>query len=108
MSARALALPLSPRPVRLPARLVWELRVLGQLARRELALQYRGTALGLAWTVASPLATTAVYVGLFSGILRLTGAGYGLTVLAALVPWSGFAAALCAGAHAPLTHAALL
>jgi ABC-type polysaccharide/polyol phosphate export permease len=109
MSARTLALPLvDATPPRLPAKLAWELRVAASLARRELALQYRGTALGLVWDVASPLATTAVYVGLFSGILRLAGPAYGLAVLSALVPWSGFAAALCAGAHAPLTHAALL
>lgn len=109
MSARTLALPLvESAPPRLPATIAWELRVGAALARRELALQYRGTAFGLLWAVASPLATTAVYVGLFAGILRLGGPGYGLSVLAALVPWSGFAAALCAGAHAPLTHAALL
>lgn len=108
MSARVLALPLPVQAPGIPSRAVWELRVLARLAGRELALQYRGTALGLAWTVASPLASTAAYVGLFSGILGIAGPGYGLSVLAALIPWSGFTTALCAGAHAPLTHAALL
>jgi len=86
-----------------------ELHVLSELLRREVRLQYRGTALGLVWAVASPLAVAAVYVGLFGGMFGAAGdAGYARAVLAALIPWTGFAAALCAAAHAPLTHAALL
>src|SRR5437868_1646795 len=85
-----------------------EARVLRELVLREVRLQYRGTALGLAWSVASPLATAAVYVVLFRDVLGTAGHGYARELLAGLIPWTGFTAALCAAAHAPRTHAALL
>ena len=86
----------------------WHAAVFRELAWREMRLQYRGTALGLLWSVANPLALGIVYIGLFSNALGAASAQYPLQVLAALIPWTGFTASLCAAAHAPLTHAALL
>lgn len=86
----------------------WELAVLRQLVVREVRLQQRGTALGLLWSLASPLALGAAYLGIADTLFGGHATIGGRQLLAALVPWTGFTAALCAAAHAPLTHAALL
>lgn len=86
----------------------WELAVLSQLVQRELRLQHRNTALGVLWSIVSPLAMAATYLGLFGAVLGSTQAASTRELLAALIPWSGFTAALCAAAYAPLTHATLL
>ena len=83
-----------------------ELRVLSELVRREVRLQYRGTALGFLWCVANPLASSVIYAGLLGTCFGAASTS-AISVMAAVIPWSGFAAAVCAGAHAPLTHAAL-
>jgi len=64
-----------------------------ELARREIAERYAGSALGSLWAVLTPMATMAVYVGLFGflfpvrlGVEGSPWAGAAL-ILAGLVPW---------------------
>ena len=59
------------------------------LARRDLSVRYRQTALGLAWALLQPLAAMAIFGLVFGGLLgRAAGEpGYPLFVLAGLVPW---------------------
>lgn len=106
-SGKPLAVPMS-EDMQVAIPVPWELAVLRQLVVRELKLQQRGTALGLVWSLASPLALGAVYLGVADAVLPGRAALSGLALLAALIPWTAFSGALCAAAHAPLTHAALL
>lgn len=56
---------------------LWRHRALiGQLARRELAQRYRGSALGFLWAVATPLLLLAVYTFVFGVVFQVRwGAG---------------------------------
>jgi lipopolysaccharide transport system permease protein len=67
-----------------------------ELAWREIAERYAGSALGAAWTVLTPLVTMAVFVGLFAFVFPIrfgddgspwTGAAL---ILSGLVPWLAF------------------
>ena len=67
-----------------------------ELARREIAERYAGSALGALWAVLTPLVTMAVYVGLFAFVFPVrfgddsspwTGAAL---ILSGLVPWLAF------------------
>lgn len=67
-----------------------------ELARREVAERYAGSALGAAWAVLTPLVTMAIYVGLFAFVFPVrfggdaspwTGAAL---ILSGLVPWLAF------------------
>lgn len=54
-----------------PLATIWRHRVLiGRLTRRELASRYRGSLLGLLWTVLTPLLMLAVYTFVFSTIFQ--------------------------------------
>lgn len=54
-----------------PFATIWRHRVLiGRLTRRELAGRYRGSLLGLLWTVLTPLLMLAVYTFVFSTIFQ--------------------------------------
>ena len=67
-----------------------------ELARREIAERYAGSALGAAWAVLTPLVTMGVYVGLFAFVfpVRLGDGGSpwmgAALILAGLVPWLAF------------------
>jgi len=71
---------------------VWEERdALGVLTSRAVREDYAGSVLGVAWAVAFPVALAAIYWLVF---VRIVGAaapeGYGLFLLAGLVPWFGW------------------
>lgn len=54
-----------------PFQVLWRHRVLlGQLARREIEGRYRGSVLGLLWTLIAPLVMLAVYTFVFSEIFQ--------------------------------------
>ncbi|MFM2164865.1 MAG: hypothetical protein RL325_1302 [Planctomycetota bacterium] len=64
-----------------------------ELARREVAERYAGSALGALWAVLTPMVTMAVYVGLFAFVfpvrLGVEGSPWegAALILAGLVPW---------------------
>jgi len=85
-----------------------------ELARREVAERYAGTALGSVWAVVTPLLTMGIYVGLFGFVFPTRFGGDGspwlgaALILSGLVPW--LAVADCA-TRAPgmlLSHRALV
>ena len=77
---------------------VWNFRgfVFGSV-RREYQLRYRGTMLGIAWTVLQPLAMIFVYTVIFSQVMKakLHGVegdfGYSIYLCAGLITWGLFA-----------------
>ncbi|MDQ3993097.1 MAG: ABC transporter permease [Actinomycetota bacterium] len=68
------------------------------LFRRDLRVRYRGSAIGLAWTLVNPLVLMGVYTLLFSVLMRIPGVGsidnFPLFVLTGLVAWVFFQASI--------------
>jgi lipopolysaccharide transport system permease protein len=61
------------------------------LFRRELRAKYRGSVLGVAWTLINPLVLVGIYTLLFSILLRATGVKhYPLFVVSGLAVWIFF------------------
>ncbi len=68
---------------------LWKSRALvAALVKRSLAARYRGSALGLIWTILNPLFLMAVYTLVFQFYLRFDGiAHYPVFVFCGLLPW---------------------
>jgi lipopolysaccharide transport system permease protein len=68
------------------------------LFRRDLRVRYRGSVLGLAWTLINPLVLMGVYTLLFSVLLRVPGIeaipNFPLYVLTGLLAWVFFQASV--------------
>jgi lipopolysaccharide transport system permease protein len=76
---------------------LWQYReLLYVLARRDIAVRYKQTAIGIAWAVVRPLATMLIFTLLFGRIANLPseGAPYSLMVFTAMVPWFFFSSAV--------------
>lgn len=79
-------------------RAVWNFRgfVVGSV-RREYQLRYRGTMLGIAWTILQPLAMILIYTVIFSQVMKakLPGVGgsysYSIYLCAGIITWGLFA-----------------
>lgn len=78
-------------------RRLWHFReLLLVLARRDIAVRYKQTVLGVAWAVVQPLVTVAIFTFVF-GTLAGMGKGnpaYPVVVMAAVLPWQLFATSL--------------
>jgi lipopolysaccharide transport system permease protein len=67
------------------------------LAKRDFTERYSGSALGFAWSFIYPLINILIYMIIFGSIMgaRLPGMssvwGYGIYLIAGLVPWTAFA-----------------
>src|ERR671938_1139872 len=83
----------------------------GNLFRRDVQAKYRGSLLGLAWTLANPVLLMAVYLLVFS-VLWKTPFGneghYGLFLLVGLSAWIFFAASVQSAARSLLDNANLI
>ena len=80
-----------------PVREVWAYRELMYfLVWRDVKLRYKQTALGVLWVALQPIALATMFTIVFSRFLSVPSAGlpYPAFVLAGLVPWQFFAAAL--------------
>lgn len=68
---------------------LWKSRALvGALVNRSLAARYRGSALGVIWTILNPLLLMAVYTLVFQFYLRFDGIKfYSVFVFCGLLPW---------------------
>lgn len=86
---------------------LWQHRtVLWMLMVRDVKVQYRHAALGLAWAVLKPGLLMVILTVVFSHFARFPSEGfpYSIWVLAALVPWTFFSAALTTGAASLVAH----
>ena len=66
------------------------------LTKRELAARYKGSALGIAWAILTPLVMIAIFTIIFAGIFKAkfnaTGSqwDYALYLFCGLLPWNAF------------------
>jgi lipopolysaccharide transport system permease protein len=94
---------------------LWHHRELvGFLAMRDVRVRYKQSLLGIAWALVQPLATLAVFTGLFGALLgrqglpTRPGVPYALSTFCALAPWQLFARAVTAGADSLVVNQALV
>ena len=83
----------------------------GNLFRRDVQAKYRGSLLGVAWTLANPILLMAVYLLVFS-VLWKTGFGsgghYALFLLVGLSAWIFFATSVQSASRSMLDNANLI
>jgi len=83
----------------------------GNLFRRDLQAKYRGSALGVLWTIVNPIMLMGVYLLVFGVVWKTrfsTGGHYPLFLLAGLAVWTFFAAALQSSTRSMLDNANLI
>jgi len=82
----------------------WEL--LMNLTKREVKGRYSQSFFGVAWAIAQPLATMAVFTLVFSRLAKMPsgGAPYPLFAFAALVPWFFFMNSVASGTMSLITY----
>jgi ABC-type polysaccharide/polyol phosphate export permease len=81
----------------------------GSLFRRDLRAKYKGSVLGLAWTLALPLLLMLVYLVVFSVLWEATDLDhYWLFLLCGLPPWAFFSGSLQSSARSMLENANLI
>jgi ABC-type polysaccharide/polyol phosphate export permease len=81
------------------------------LFRRDLQAKYRGSALGVLWTVANPVMLMGVYLLVFGVIWTspfANGDNYALFLLSGLAIWTFFTAALLSSTRSMLDNANLI
>lgn len=70
------------------------------LVMRDLKARYRGSMLGLLWTLLNPLLHMGIYALVFSIYLRVQMDRYAVFLLCGLLPWIWFSSSLLLGATA--------
>ena len=83
----------------------------GNLFRRDLQAKYRGSALGVLWTVANPVMLMGVYLLVFGVVWKspfASGGHYPLFLLSGLAFWTFFAAAIQSATRSMLDNANLI
>jgi len=103
------------RPVWKP---LWQLPrrldLIVSLTRRELAARYKGSALGIAWAILTPVVTIAIFTIIFAGIFKARfGAAnsqwdYALYLFCGLLPWNAFQESLQLSASAIVSRSNLV
>jgi len=79
------------------------------LFRRDLKAKYKGSALGIAWSLANPLALMAIYLLVFSFLWKAVELPhYPLYLLSGLAVWIFFSTSLQVGARSLLDNAELI
>jgi lipopolysaccharide transport system permease protein len=122
--ASALKAPRAPfqrdRVVRIAATSPWYETGLGELARayelllvftwRQIGVQYKQAALGIAWAVLTPLLSTLVYSFIFGKLASVPSEGlpYPVFVLSGLITWQFFARALSVGSVSIVGNSAII
>ena len=83
----------------------------GNLFRRDLQAKYRGSALGVLWTIANPVMLMGVYLLVFGVVWKspfANGDHYALFLLTGLALWTFFAAAVQSSTRSMLDNANLI
>lgn len=69
----------------------WQYRfLLHNLVVRNIKLKYKGTWLGLSWTLIAPASAALVYHFIFSYVMKLAVDDYLLLIIAGVLPWNFF------------------
>ena len=97
---------------------LWELPrrldLILSLTKRELAARYKGSALGIAWVILTPIVMIAIFTLIFAGIFKAKFSvtdshwDYALYLFCGLLPWNAFQEALNLSANAIVTQANLV
>jgi lipopolysaccharide transport system permease protein len=83
----------------------------GNLFRRDMQAKYRGSLLGVAWTLANPVLLMGVYLLVFSVLYKTpfaSGGHYALFLLVGLSAWIFFATSLQSASRSMLDNANLI
>lgn len=79
------------------------------LFRRDLQAKYKGSFLGVAWTLANPVLLMGIYLLVFSVLWRAVSIDhYGLFLLAGLAPWIFFSSSVQTASRSLLDNASLI
>jgi lipopolysaccharide transport system permease protein len=87
---------------------LWHFRELFYfLAWRDLAVRYKQTAIGVAWSIIQPLLTMIIFVVVFNRIAHMSSASapYPILVFTALLPWTFFTTGLTQAASSMVANA---
>ena len=88
--------------------------LIGNFVRRDLQARYRGSAIGLFWSVIHPLIMLVLYTFVFSTILKVRvgaeeGTGnFAIYLFCGMLPWNAFAEALNRSSGVVLEHGNLI
>ena len=84
--------------------------LLAELVRRDLSARYRGSRLGILWSLFNPLVYMIVYSIVFSQFMRfpIQGAAYPVFLLSGLLAWNFFSQALTASVNSILGNASVV
>jgi lipopolysaccharide transport system permease protein len=75
---------------------------------RDLQVRYKGSALGILWSLLNPALMMGVYTAVFSSIMRNNISDFPVFFMSGFLPWTFFATALQIGSFALLSNASLL
>ena len=91
---------------------LWQYRELFLvLARRDLAVRYKQTVIGVSWALIRPLLTIAVFTIVFGKLAKLPSEGsapYALMVLSGMLPWMLFSSAVSDASNSLINNAGLI
>jgi len=68
--------------------------LLYELVLRDVFIRYRGSVLGVLWTLLTPLLFVTIYIVVFTFVLKINVPHYAVFLIAGLLPWQWFASAL--------------
>lgn len=89
--------------------LLWKRRdLVVEFTRRDLKVRYRGSVLGVFWTLLNPLLTMAVFTLVFSHFFRQQVKNYPVFFLCGYLPWVFFSTSLVTATRALLDHGSLI
>ena len=78
------------------------------LVRREVRQRYKGSALGLAWTLINPLLVVAAYWLVFKFLFGTTIPNYALFLFVGLMAWTLFFGGISVGAQSLISNSSLV
>ncbi|HKQ45306.1 MAG TPA: ABC transporter permease [Rhizomicrobium sp.] len=90
---------------------IWRYReLLYFLARRDIQIRYKQTAIGILWVVVQPVASILVFSLFFGNLAKIpsNGVPYPLFVFAALLPWQVFSRAMMEASNSLVTDQRLV
>lgn len=78
------------------------------LARKDLMVRYKRSALGFLWALLNPLLTMAILALVFSLLMRFSIENYSVFLISALLPWTFFSQSLAYSAESVVGNGELL